>query len=204
MTVLAERAVERGAAADPPPTGRCARRARRRWLLAAVAAVPVVAGAAYGVAAIRAGEPEQPVLGPGEATVEVDVEHSLFSPTELRVAEGTRVRFVVVNGDPINHELIVGPPAVHARHAQGTEAEHSAIPGEVSVGPGDTAVTTFRFDEAGTFEFACHLPGHYEYGMRGDVVVVPAPDRARLTPGPGGARGLLPEPVHVPRDRPDG
>ena len=107
-------------------------------------------------------------------TVEVDVEHRLFSPAELRVVEGTRVRFVVVDGDPINHELIVGPPSVHARHARGTEAEHPSIPGEVSVGPGGTAVTTFRFADAGTFEFACHLPGHYEFGMRGEVVVVPA------------------------------
>jgi uncharacterized cupredoxin-like copper-binding protein len=34
------------------------------------------------------------------------------------------------------------------------------------------AITTFTFDEAGTFEFACHLPGHYEFGMRGVIEVV--------------------------------
>ena len=158
----------------PRPTAPAGRPARRRWLIAAVAAALVVAGAGYGGAALLGGEPDRPALGPGDATVEVDVEHSLFSPAELRVVEGTRVRFVVANGDPINHELIVGPPSVHARHARGTEAEHPSIPGEVSVGPGGTAVTTFRFDDAGTFEFACHLPGHYEFGMRGDVVVVPA------------------------------
>jgi uncharacterized cupredoxin-like copper-binding protein len=187
VTHLDERAVETGAAAGPPSTHRRVRRARRRWLLAAAAAVLVVGGAGYGAAALRAGEPEQPVLGPGEVTVELDIEHSLFTTAELRVAEGTRVRFVVVNGDPINHELIVGPPAVHARHAQGTEAEHPAIPGEVSVGPGGTAVTTFRFDEPGSFELACHLPGHYEYGMRGEVVVVPLTDyRASVTPEPAG------------------
>jgi uncharacterized cupredoxin-like copper-binding protein len=133
-----------------------------------------VAGAGYGLAALPGGEPDQPALGPGDVTVRVDVEHSLFSPADLRVVEGTRVRFVVVNGGPINHELIVGPPSVHARHARGTEADHPSIPGEVSVVPGGTAVTTFRFADAGTFEFACHLPGHYEFGMRGEVVVVPA------------------------------
>lgn len=104
--------------------------------------------------------------------MQVDVEHSLFEPEHLRVAEGTRVRFVVVNGDPIDHELIVGPPDVHDRHARGTEAEHPSIPGEVSVGANGTAVTTFTFDTAGTFEFACHLPGHYEHGMHGTVEVV--------------------------------
>jgi uncharacterized cupredoxin-like copper-binding protein len=106
-------------------------------------------------------------------TVEVRVDHSLFDTTEIRVVEGTRLRFVVANGDPINHELIVGGPEIHPRHANGTEAEHPSMPGEVSVGPNDTSITTQRFDEPGRFEFACHLPGHYEYGMHG-VVVVPA------------------------------
>ena len=146
---------------------------RPRWWLTAAAGVALVVGCAgYGVAALAADDPVAPALGPGEVTVQIDVEHSLFAPEELRVAEGTRVRFVVVNGDPINHELIVGPPDVHARHAEGTEAEHPSIPGEVSVGPNGSAVTTFRLDERGTFEFACHLPGHYEHGMHGEVEVV--------------------------------
>jgi uncharacterized cupredoxin-like copper-binding protein len=107
--------------------------------------------------------------------VTLDIEHSRFLPDRLSVRPGTEVRFVVDNGDPINHELIVGGPEVHARHARGTEARHPSIPGEVSVGPNRMGVTTLRFDEPGTFEFACHLPGHYEYGMHGVVEVVPAP-----------------------------
>ncbi len=158
--------------AGPPARAR-ARRSRRRWLGLALVVAAVVAAAGYGVVAARAEKPELPVLGPGTVTVALDVEHTLFSAERLRVVEGTRVRFVVVNGDPINHELIVGPPDVHARHAQGTEAEHPSVPGEVSVRAGSTGITTFRFDQPGTFEFACHLPGHYEYGMRGTVEVVP-------------------------------
>jgi uncharacterized cupredoxin-like copper-binding protein len=142
--------------------------------VAAAAVAVAVGGAGLGMSRLAGGDPPPPAMGPGDVTVELDVEHSLFTPTELRVVEGTRVRFVVVNGDPIAHELIVGPPDVHARHAEGTEAEHPSIPGEVSVGPNGTAITTFRFDDPGTFEFACHLPGHYEYGMHGIVEVVPA------------------------------
>jgi uncharacterized cupredoxin-like copper-binding protein len=144
------------------------------WSVAAVAVAVAVGGAGLGVARLAGGDPPPPAMGPGDVTVQLDVDHSLFTPTELRVVEGTRVRFVVVNGDPIAHELIVGPPDVHARHAEGTEAEHPSIPGEVSVGAGLTAVTTFTFDAPGTFEFACHLPGHFEYGMHGEVEVVPA------------------------------
>jgi uncharacterized cupredoxin-like copper-binding protein len=153
-----------------------ARRRRRRWPWVLTAAVTAAAVAAGGVS-LAAGDddPVAPALGPGDVTVELHVEHSLFEPTEIRVVEGTRLRFVVDNGDPINHELIVGGPEVHARHAQGTEAEHPSIPGEVSVGPNGMGVTTLRFDEPGTYEFACHLPGHYVYGMHGVVAVVPGP-----------------------------
>ncbi len=160
---------------DAPSSGR---RRPRRWVVLAVALVVALAvgGAGYAVEAATSDDPTPSLVGPGEVTVQVDVEHSLFAPEQLRVVEGTRVRFVVVNGDPINHELVVGPPDIHARHANGTEAEHPSIPGEVSVGPNGTAVTTFRFDETGTFEFACHLPGHYEHGMHGEVEVVPPAD----------------------------
>jgi uncharacterized cupredoxin-like copper-binding protein len=104
-------------------------------------------------------------------TIELGIDHSRFSTARVEVTVGTTVRFVVVNDDPINHELIVGPPEVHERHASGTEATHPPVPGEVSVGPNETAVTTYTFDEPGEVVFACHLPGHLEYGMRGVVVV---------------------------------
>ena len=144
---------------------------RPRLALAILVAV-AVAAAGFGIDAVLRDDTAMPALGPGEVTVQMDVEHSLFRPEELRVVEGTRVRFVVVNTDPIGHELIVGPSDVHARHAEGMEAEHPSIPGEVSVDANGTAVTTFTFDTPGTFEFACHLPGHYEHGMHGEVEVV--------------------------------
>ena len=115
-------------------------------------------------------------LGPEPVTVVVDVEHSRFIPDHLRVAVGTEVRFVLTNGDPINHELIIGPPEVHARHATGTEASHAPKDGELSVGPDGQGVTRYVFHDAGTVEMACHLPGHYEYGMHGRIDVVPTPD----------------------------
>ncbi|HEY3427563.1 MAG TPA: cupredoxin domain-containing protein [Acidimicrobiia bacterium] len=119
-----------------------------------------------------AGADRNVALGPVDVTVQIDIEYSRFVPERLTVVEGTRVRFLVVNGDPIHHEFITGDPEVHLRHAQGTETEHPSIPGEVSVGPNGRAITTFTFDQPGRFEFACHLPGHYEYGMRGVIEVV--------------------------------
>lgn len=142
-----------------------------RLVLAAVAAVGVTA-AAYAVADSPA--PPAEALGPEPVTVIVDVEHSRFEPSYLRVVAGTEVRFVVTNGDPINHELIVGPPAVHDRHQGGHEAEHPPVPGELSVGPDEQGVTSYVFDAPGTVEMACHLPGHYAFGMHGEIDVVAA------------------------------
>jgi uncharacterized cupredoxin-like copper-binding protein len=159
-----------GAGDAPRPSGTRA----WRWGAAALVVAVVVTGLAYGALTVTTDDPVAPALGPGDVTVQLDIEHSLFSPTSLRVVEGTRVRFVVVNGDPIAHELIVGDEALHARHRTGTHAAHPSVPGEVSVPAGGTAVTTQTFDEPGTVEYACHLPGHYEYGMHGEIEVVPA------------------------------
>lgn len=36
---------------------------------------------------------------------------------------------------------------------------------------GKTSELVWRFTKAGTFEFACLLPGHFEAGMKGTVTV---------------------------------
>jgi uncharacterized cupredoxin-like copper-binding protein len=113
------------------------------------------------------------VIGPGPVTVRLDVDHSRFhTAAPIRVRPHTEVRFVVVNHDPIGHELIVGGPDVQARHASGHEAYHPPVPGEVSVPAEGRASTTYVFHAPGPVEYACHLPRHYEYGMHGIVEVV--------------------------------
>lgn len=142
----------------------------RTALLASVVAA-AVAGTGY---AVDASGDEQTALGPGVVTVEVGIHHSRFDLGPLRVREGTIVQLVVRNDDPIDHELVVGESDVHRRHAVGTERRHPPVPGEVSVAPGDTAMTFYEFTEPGTVVYACQLPGHVAYGMAGEIEVVPA------------------------------
>ena len=89
------------------------------------------------------------------------------------VAGGTTVRIIVRNTDPIDHELIVGDQAVQDRHELGTEAKHGARPGEISVPAHSAAATQIQLDQPGTYVFACHLPGHFAYGMHGTITVLP-------------------------------
>lgn len=153
----------------PPELPRPGRRLLRPALTALLMGAVVAAGG-Y----LFAADGSSPAaLGPGVVTVEVRIDHSRFDIDSLRVRAGTVVRFVVQNDDPIDHELVVGDPDVHRRHAVGDERRHPPVPGEVSIAPGDTAMTFYEFTEPGEVAFACHLPGHVEYGMEGTIEVVP-------------------------------
>jgi uncharacterized cupredoxin-like copper-binding protein len=143
-------------------------RTRPLQLAILVAACAAAALAAVAAGGSRAGE--RPVR-----TVVLTMHHSRFEPALLRVGAGERVRFVLRNTDPIDHEFILGDAAVQARHERGRERHHHGeVPGERSVAAGQEAATTYAFPAgwAGRpVEFACHLPGHYAYGMRGTVLV---------------------------------
>jgi uncharacterized cupredoxin-like copper-binding protein len=152
----------------------------------AVVAVLVVLGAGAALLATAdpgAGASARPqrdsALGPGAVTLRIDIDHSRFEilhrAAPIRVRPHTDVRFVVVNHDPIGHELIVGGPDVQARHASGHEAYHPPVSGEVSVPADGRASTTYSFHVPGPVEYACHLPGHYQYGMHGIIEVVAEP-----------------------------
>ena len=106
-------------------------------------------------------------------TVDVDIHYSHFSISTLHVRQGTTVRFLIHNRDPIAHEFIVGPPSVHALHQRGTHPAHPPVPGEVSIRPDDVGETFYTFDDLGKTEFACHLPGHLAFGMIGWIDVDP-------------------------------
>lgn len=113
-----------------------------------------------------------PGSDPGTERILIDIHHSAFVPETIQVERGTMVTFVIENGDPIDHEFILGDQVVQDRHESGTEPHHGDKPGEVTVPAGETRTTTYEFTEAGTLIFGCHLPGHYGYGMRGVVEVM--------------------------------
>jgi uncharacterized cupredoxin-like copper-binding protein len=109
----------------------------------------------------------------GPLEVAIDIHYSHFDPSLVSVPAGRPVTFVITNGDPIDHEWIVGDAASHERHRTGTEPVHDARPTEISIPAGSVRRTTVTFAQSGSFAFICHLPGHEAYGMVGTVVVTP-------------------------------
>lgn len=130
----------------------------------------VVAALCLGLVALSQGGPVSSARALAH-DVMVNINHSRFEPQRFTFDAGETVRFVIHNGDPIDHEFILGDRAVQDRHENGTEKRHGAIPGEVSIPAHTTRSTTFTFDDAGSLIIGCHLPGHYEYGMRAAVTV---------------------------------
>jgi uncharacterized cupredoxin-like copper-binding protein len=101
----------------------------------------------------------------------VNINHSRFEPEAFEFEAGDEVRFVIHNGDPIDHEFILGDALVQSQHERGVHKKHDTIPGEVSVPAGATAITTYEFRQPGKLIIGCHLPAHYEYGMKARVTV---------------------------------
>lgn len=137
----------------------------KRVLLIAAVLVTLVSGAGLVATSAASSAPE------GVLDVPLTIRHSRFVPSAISVPAGTEVRFVIRNTDPIHHELIVGDQSVQDKHENGTEAHHGAIPGEVSVPADQGATTTYVFDTPGKVLMGCHLPGHWDYGMRGEITV---------------------------------
>jgi plastocyanin len=132
-----------------------------------LAVLLATAGLLAAVAGVRALSPdaEEPVV------LEVTIHYSRFEPVALTVPRGVAVTFVLVNRDPIGHEWLIGDEEFHLRHRHGDEPQHGARATEVSIPPLGRAETTITFEEAGTFAYICHLPGHEAYGMVGTLTV---------------------------------
>jgi uncharacterized cupredoxin-like copper-binding protein len=132
-----------------------------------VAALGLGLAAALGAAVMAGavGHNQEPLVVP------IEIHYSHFAPDAIRVPAGRPIQFVITNGDPIDHEWIVGDEAVHERHRTGTEPYHGARPTEVSIDSGHSVRTTVTFATPGTLTFVCHLPGHEAYGMTGTLVV---------------------------------
>jgi uncharacterized cupredoxin-like copper-binding protein len=152
-----------------------------RRLVALLAVVSAVAFAHDEPSHRRAGH-EYPWGRPGEAaaasrTIRVEMSDALrYSPDHLQVKRGETVRFIVRNAGKLPHELVLGSEKELREHAKAMR-EHPDMqhddPYMVQVPPGATREMAWTFSKAGRLAFGCLVPGHWEGGMKGEVVVTP-------------------------------
>lgn len=111
-----------------------------------------------------------------DRTIRVEMRDTMrFVPDVVTVRQGQVVRFVAENEGQLLHELVLGTKPELREHAALMQKfpgmEHDE-PYMVHVKPGATGEIGWKFTRAGTFYFACLIPGHYEAGMVGTVEVV--------------------------------
>lgn len=121
----------------------------------------------------RVGRPGEP--GKVNRTLQVVMHDNMrFSPQSITVKRGEVIQFNVTNAGQLKHEMVIGSMAELQEHAKlmrkFPEMEH-AEPNQVTLEPGKTGVIIWQFDVAGTVDFACLQPGHFEAGMKGVVNV---------------------------------
>lgn len=97
-----------------------------------------------------------------------------FEPENLTVQKGETVRFVVANKGTVLHEMVLGTTQTLKEHAELMKKhpgmEHDE-PSMAHVKPRATGEIIWQFTQAGEFQFACLIPGHYDAGMVGKVAV---------------------------------
>ena len=108
-------------------------------------------------------------------TVQVDMADTMrFTPSELTVNRGDTVRFVVKNSGKLMHEMVLGTMKELKEHAELMKKmpgmEHDE-PYMVHVAPGGKEEMGWQFTKAGEFYYGCLVPGHFDAGMLGKVVV---------------------------------
>ena len=108
-------------------------------------------------------------------TIMVDMNDTMrFTPDEIRVKVGEVIRFEHTNSGQLMHEFVLGTQKILDEHAELMKKfpnmEHDE-PSMAHVAPGKTGVILWQFTKAGTFGFGCLIPGHYDAGMKGQVIV---------------------------------
>jgi uncharacterized cupredoxin-like copper-binding protein len=108
-------------------------------------------------------------------TVAIDMSDSMrFTPALITASKGETIRFALSNSGKVRHEMVLGSSTELAEHAalmrKFPQMEHTD-PNRLSVDPGKTGALVWQFTRAGTFDFACLQPGHFEAGMRGKITV---------------------------------
>ena len=128
---------------------------------------------AHPLSAGQPGDPKKPAR-----TVEVVMREAdgkmMFVPNRIEVRRGEQIRFVIRNAGELEHEFVLATKEENRKHAQemqkNPDMEHED-PNMARVASRKAGEIVWRFTKRGTFEFGCLIPGHYEAGMFGTVIV---------------------------------
>lgn len=153
--------------------------------------------------------PATPVAGDAGRTITIEMSDFGYSPKDISVRAGETLTLRFRNAGRIVHEFMAGRQPIagigykedwlamaDGGHGGGHDMDH---PGAgIRVEPNRLATLTITVPaDAGEFEFACFVAGHYESGMKGRLVVTPS-SAADTRPSAPAASGAPARPVATP------
>lgn len=98
----------------------------------------------------------------------------MFVPSRIEVRKGEQIKFVLRNAGELDHEFVLATKEENKKHAEemrkNPDMEHQD-PNMAKLRPAKSSELVWQFSKTGTFEFGCLIPGHYESGMIGTVIV---------------------------------
>jgi uncharacterized cupredoxin-like copper-binding protein len=176
-----------------------------------VSRAPVIALIVFGVVAVAlvfiglqlslAPAPAVDIAAPGTREQPRDVAVIMrdfrFDPMPFVLVPGETVRITIFNGGLIEHDFVLGDAQVQQAWADADAAATppallaTAPPASVApdtggvrvvLGSGQQAVVEYTVPEQGHLLLFCHIPGHIEQGMIGDVELRAEPDSGRDVP----------------------
>ena len=141
------------------------------------------------LAALPASPPPVASVGTAQSprAVNVILRDYRFDPTPLYLVPGETVRLTVVNGGMLEHELALGDSAFQEAWARAdalatppapfATAPPASVPAGVSglrvlLSSGGQTVVDYVVPTSGALQLFCHLPGHAERGMVGEVMML--------------------------------
>ena len=120
------------------------------------------------------GDPKKPARVVPVEMKEGEDGKMLYVPDRVEAKRGEQIKFVLTNVGKVDHEFMLDSVKNNAKHKiemqKNPDMEHDDPNGK-RLAPGKGSEIVWRFTKAGEFEFACLIPGHYESGMKGIVVV---------------------------------
>lgn len=115
-------------------------------------------------------------MNDGIQTVIINATEFKFTPSDIQIHSGM-TKFVVVNNGVGEHELVMYEESKRdivdkAEKIEDEETIKNNIILEVEeVKPGTSGESEVVDLKEGTYVIGCHIPGHYESGMKGKLVV---------------------------------
>lgn len=115
-----------------------------------------------------------------DRVIEINALDSMsYDPSDISIEAGSTVKFVVTNKGEIAHAWAIDTVAEQVEHEEGMDnvdmdkmmTHMDGEPNGFVLKPGETKSLIWTFTKGGDIQYACHLPGHYDAGMRGAVKI---------------------------------